>query len=96
VETIAPQVALESPTGASPGDADVVVVLDEDLAPPPPTGDHDVAMTSMSEPSPSAKVPEPSPAAAVAEPSPAVGAAETSSATVDDSKSCSISPQAYG
>jgi hypothetical protein len=81
VETAAPQAALEPSAGASPGDADVVVVaLDEYPAPPPPVGDHDVVMTSVLEPSSTARVPEPSPAAEVPEPSLAAGAAETSSA----------------
>jgi hypothetical protein len=74
VETVAPQAALEPPTRAGSGGADVVVVLDEDSAPPLPEGHHDVVMTSMSEPTPTARVPDPYPAAEVPEPSPAVGA----------------------
>jgi hypothetical protein len=71
---------LEPPAGAGPGGADVVVVpSDEDSVPPPLLGDHDVVMTSVSEPSLAARVPEPSPAAEVDEPSSATGAAETSS-----------------
>jgi hypothetical protein len=89
VETTAPQVASDPPVGACPSGADVVVVLDEDPALPPPAGDHDVVMTSMletilaarvSEPSPAAEVAGPSPTAEVPEPSPATGAVETSSA----------------
>jgi hypothetical protein len=54
--------------------------LDEDSAPPPPVGDHDVEITSASVPAPAAEVVDPSPAAEVPEPSPAAEVAETSSA----------------
>jgi hypothetical protein len=79
VEMAAPQAALEPPTGAGSGGADVVVVLDKDSAPPPTAGDRDVVMTSMTEPTPAARAPKPSPAAEVLEPSPVAGEAKTSS-----------------
>jgi hypothetical protein len=79
VETAASQAASEPPAGAGPGIVVVVVVpSDEDSAPPLPSGDHDVAMTSVPERSPAAEVPEPSPAAKVPEPSLAARAVETS------------------
>jgi hypothetical protein len=74
VEMAASQVALEPLVGAGPGGANVVMVpSEEDWAPPPPSGDHEVAMSSASEPSPAAEVPEPSPAMGAAEPSSAAG-----------------------
>jgi hypothetical protein len=62
VEMAASQAPLEPPAGAGSGGADVVMVpSDLDSAPPPPAGDHEVAM------------PEPSPTAGAAEPSSAAG-----------------------
>jgi hypothetical protein len=79
VETGVSQAASEPPAGASPGSVVVVFVpSDEDSAPPLPSGDHDVVMTSVPVRSQAAEVPEPSPAAEVLEPSLAAGAAETS------------------
>jgi hypothetical protein len=62
VEMAASQAPLEPPAGAGSGGADVVMVpSDLDSVPPPPAGDHEVAM------------PEPSPTAGAAEPSSAAG-----------------------
>jgi hypothetical protein len=88
-EATTPQVALESPVDAGPSGGDVVMVLDEDSTPSPPSGSRDVVMTSASEPtpvvaavdpSPVVEVLEPSPTVEMPEPSPAAGAAGTSSA----------------
>jgi hypothetical protein len=83
VEMTTAQASLEPLVGAGSGGADVVMVpSDEDSAPPPPSGEQDVVMTLVPEPSPAVKVPESSPAARVPEPSPAMDAAETSSDAV--------------
>jgi hypothetical protein len=85
----APQAVLEPPGEAGPSGGDVVMVLDEDLTPPPPSGSCDVVMTPASDPTPAvaavdsllaAEVPEPSPAAEVPGPFPTAEMAETSSA----------------
>jgi hypothetical protein len=49
-EATATQVALETPTEASPSGEGVVVVLDEDSVPPPQSEIRDVVMAPTSEP----------------------------------------------
>jgi hypothetical protein len=67
----------------------MVVVLDEDSAPPPPSESHDAAMAPMSEPAqvpttasllPAVEVPVPSPAVEVQGPPSTAEVAEFSSA----------------
>jgi hypothetical protein len=47
-ETTVTQAALEAPSEAGPSIEGVVVVLDEDSVPPPPSGSRDVAMAPAS------------------------------------------------
>jgi hypothetical protein len=47
-----PQAALEPLAEAVPSGGDVVMVLDEDSTPPPPSGSRDVVMTPAPEPTP--------------------------------------------
>jgi hypothetical protein len=65
-------VALEMPTEAGPSSEDVVVVLDEDSAPPPLTEGRDVVMAPASEPAQVVVMASLLPAVEVSEPSPAV------------------------
>jgi hypothetical protein len=51
-EAFASQAALEPPTEAVPSGGDVVMVLDKDSTPPPPSGSCDVVMTPTPEPTP--------------------------------------------
>jgi hypothetical protein len=52
-ETTAPQATLEPSVGSGPGGTDVVMVpTDDDSSPPPPAGDHEVAASTVPEPSP--------------------------------------------
>jgi hypothetical protein len=88
VEVAAPQATLEPPAEAGLSDGDVVMVFDENLAPPPSLGGHDFVMTPASEPTPAvvaadslaAVVSEPSLVAEVPGPFPTAEVAETSSA----------------
>jgi hypothetical protein len=90
-ETTATQVALETPTEAGSSGEGMVVVLDEDSAPPAPSESHDVVMPPRLEPAqvmataslPAAvEVPEPFPEVGVSGPPPTAEVAETSSARV--------------
>jgi hypothetical protein len=49
-EATVTQVALEAPSEAGPSVEGVVVVLDEDSVPPPPSESRDAAMAPASEP----------------------------------------------
>jgi hypothetical protein len=69
VEVTAPQAALEPPAEAGLSGGDVVMVLDEDSAPPLPSGSRDIMMTPASEPTPAVAAADPLPAAEVPEPS---------------------------
>jgi hypothetical protein len=88
VEVAAPQATLEPPAEAGLSDGDVVMVFDENLAPPPSLGGHDFVMTPASEPTPAvvaadslaAVVSEPALVAEVPGPFPTAEVAETSSA----------------
>jgi hypothetical protein len=82
-------VFLETPTEAGPSGEGVVVVLDEDSAPPPSSESRDVVMAPASEPAQVTATASLPPVVEVSEPSPAVGVpgppltaevAETSSA----------------
>jgi hypothetical protein len=88
-EATAPQAVPEPSAEAVPSGGDVVMVLDEDLTPPPPSGSRDVVMTPAPEPTPAVaatdslpatKVPEPSPEAKVPGPLTTAEVAESSSA----------------
>jgi hypothetical protein len=89
VEVASPQATLEPPAEAGLSDGDVVMVFDENLAPPPSLGGHDFVMTPASEPTPAvvaadslaaAVVSEPSSVAEVPGPFPTAEVAKTSSA----------------
>jgi hypothetical protein len=71
VEATTPEAILESPAEAGLSCEDVVMVLDEDPAPPPSSGSRDAVMTPASEPTPAVAAAYPLPAAEVPEPSPA-------------------------
>jgi hypothetical protein len=88
-EAVASHAVLITPTKAGPGGADAVVVLDEDLAPPPSSENRDVVMPPTLEPAqvattasllPAVGIPEPSAAAEVSGPPQTAEVAETSSA----------------
>jgi hypothetical protein len=83
--------AIETPSEAGPSVEGVVVVLDEDSAPPSPPERHDVAMAPALEPAqvlvmasllPAVEVPVPSPEGLVQGPLPTAEVAESSSARV--------------
>jgi hypothetical protein len=88
-ETTATQVDLETPTEAGSSGEGIMVVLDEDSAPPAPSESRDVVMAPMSEPAQVMEMVSLPAAVEVSEPSPEVGVlgppltaevAETSSA----------------
>jgi hypothetical protein len=88
-EATAPQAVQEPSAEAVPSGGDMVMVLDEDLTPPPSSGSRNVVMTPAPEPTPAvaatdsllaAEVPEPSFVAEVPGPLVAAEVAESSSA----------------
>jgi hypothetical protein len=85
------QAALEASSEAGPSVEGVVMVLDEDSVPPPPSGSHDATMAPALEPIqvpattsllPAVEVPVPSPAVQVQGPLPTAEVAESSSARI--------------
>jgi hypothetical protein len=90
-EVTVTQAALEAPSEAGPGTEGMVMVSDEDSAPPPPSESHDAAMASALEPTqvpvtasllPGVEVSVPSLAVEVQGPLPTAEVAESSSARV--------------
>jgi hypothetical protein len=88
-EATASWAVLEQPAEAVPSGGDVVMVLDEDATPPPPSGSRDVVMAPAPEPTPAVMAtdslpatgaPEPSPVAEVPGPSATTEVAESTSA----------------
>jgi hypothetical protein len=87
-EATVTQAALEASSEAGPSVEGVVVVLDEDSVPPPPSKSHDAAVATALEPAqvpttasllPVVEVPVPSPAVEVQGPPPTAEVAESSS-----------------
>jgi hypothetical protein len=90
-EATATQAPRETPSEASLSAEGVVMVSDEDSAPPPLSESHDAAMASALEPTqvpattsllPAVEVPVPSPAVKVQGPLPTAEVAESSSARI--------------
>jgi hypothetical protein len=89
MEATVTRAALEAPSGAGPSVEGVVVVLDEDVAPPPVSERHDamavLALESAQVPAvtshlPTMEVPVPAPTMEVQGPPPTAEVAESSSA----------------
>jgi hypothetical protein len=91
MEAIVTQAALGAPSKAGPSVEDVVMVVDEDSAPRPPSESHNAAMAPVLEPAqvlatvsllPAVEVPVPSPTVEFQGPLPTAEVAESSSALV--------------